>query len=118
MGGMEKMEPEANQALRAKSRSGLLLAVSYTLNLPAVFIWAAVLLRRGGQGGGEAMAAWLTANFSELTILGMWLMLPSSALIFALGGYAINGKRWLSISAVALSTLLLLSLAYWATELR
>jgi len=94
-----------------KNLANKLVIVSYILNLPAVFIWATVVLRSNKISVGEPMAAWLAANFSAVGILIMWLMLPSSALIFGLGGYAIEGKKAANIGVVVLSTILLLSLA-------
>ena len=88
-----------------------LTIVSGVLNLPAIFIWATVLLRSSKNPLGESMAAWLAANFSAVGILIMWLMLPSSALIFGLGGYVIEGKKISNIGVVVLSTILLFALA-------
>lgn len=115
---MEKMEPDPTESSKGSRFAGLLIAVSFTLNLPALVIWTAALLRRAGLVAGETLALWLRSQFSEMALLGMWLMLPSSALIFALGGYAMNGKRWVSLGAVALSSVLLLALVYWANALR
>lgn len=115
---MEKMKPDPTESSKGSRLAGLLIAVSFTLNLPALVIWTAALLRRVGLAPGETLALWLRSQFSEMALLGMWLMLPSSALIFALGGYAMNGKRWVSLSAVALSSVLLLALVYWANALR
>lgn len=89
----------------------IITLVSYLLNIPAIFIWSTVILRSTDAPAGESMAAWLTANFSMAGILVMWLMMPSSALIFGLGGYAMDGKKVANIGVVLLSTILLLGLA-------
>lgn len=94
-----------------KRLATILTTVSYVLNLPAIFIWATVLLRGSNAPVGESMAAWLTANFSIIGILTMWLMLPSSALVFGLGSYVMEGKKPFNNGVVILSTILLLLLA-------
>ena len=94
-----------------KKLAKIITLVSYVLNIPAIIIWATVILRSNGAPVGESMAAWLTANFSMAGILVMWLMMPSSALIFGLGGYMMEGKKVANIGVVVLSTILLLGLA-------
>jgi len=48
----------------------------------------------------------------------MWLMMPSSALIFGLGSYAMEGKKAAILGVVALSTILLLGLAVGGARAR
>lgn len=83
----------------------------FILNLPPIFIWATVLLRGANNPIGESMALWLAANFSIIAVFVMWLMFPSSALIFGLGGYVMEGKKIYNIAVITLSTILLLGLA-------
>ena len=94
-----------------KNLAKTLTIVSYVLNVPALFIWATIILQTNNYPVGEPMAAWLRVNFSISGILILWLMLPSSALIFGLGGYAMEGKKVAIIGVIALSTILLLGLA-------
>lgn len=94
-----------------KKLAKIITIVSYLLNIPAIFIWATVLLRNSGALSGESMAAWISANFSMTGVLVMWLMMPSTALIFGLGSYAMEGKKLANIGVVILSTILLLGLA-------
>lgn len=89
----------------------IITIVSYLLNIPPLFIWVMVILRNNNVPASEAMAAWLSSNFSMTGVLVMWLMMPSSALIFGLGSYAIEGKKVSNIGVVILSTILLFGLA-------
>lgn len=101
-----------------KNLAKTLTIVSYILNVPAMFIWATIILQTNNYPVGEPMAAWLAANFSALGIVIMWLMMPSSALIFGLGSYAMEGKKAAILGVVALSTILLLGLAVGGARAR
>lgn len=97
-----------------KKLAKIITFVSYLLNIPPLLIWATVILRNNNAPAGEDMADWLSANFSMTGILVMWLLMPSSALIFGLGSYAIEGKKVSNIGVVILSTILIFGLALGA----
>ncbi|MBW8011647.1 MAG: hypothetical protein FVQ83_10475 [Chloroflexi bacterium] len=98
------------------SRQANILALfSYALNIPPTIIWLIVILKLNRHPLGSDLAIWLRNSFSEISVLILWLVFPSMALILGLGGYSLGGNKFLTIGVVALSSILLLMIIVGAT---
>lgn len=96
-------------------QANILALFSYALNIPPILIWLAVILRQNQNPLGSDLAVWLRSSFSEFGVLIFWLVFPSIALIFGLGGYTFGGNKFLAIGVVILSSILLLMIIVGAT---